>query len=153
RRLEHCLQFAEDRQTHTIPSLKDALDLVARRMPEAGSAEWLLTTMRQHFRQVMEIYDRVIHANPSTSESASDHPPAQSANVVRVLEQRAPRLFEVLSKAELQKGRKPFEHFLEKISGETDLLGKLEASPDFAARTLDLFEHSPYFAEELIRTP
>src|SRR5262249_2917349 len=148
-----CLQFAEDRQTHTIPSSNDALELVARRMPEAGSAEWLVAMMRQHFRQVMEIYDRVIHASPSAHESASDHSPTQAANVVRVLEQRSPRLFEVLSKADLHKGRKPFEHFLEKISGETELLGKLEASPDFAARTLDVFEHSPYFAEELIRTP
>ncbi len=151
RHLEHRLQFVEDRQTHTVPSSKDALDLLARRMPEAGSAEWLMATMRLHFRQVMEIYDRVIHASPVAGESTADVPSAQAANVVRVLEQRAPRLFSVLSKADLRRGRRPFEHFLEKTSGDTELLGRLEANPDFAARTLDIFEHSPYFAEELIR--
>ena len=30
---------------------------------------------------------------------------------------------------------------------------RLNADPALAARTLDMFEHSPYFAEELIRTP
>jgi glutamate-ammonia-ligase adenylyltransferase len=109
--------------------------------------------MRLHFRQVMEIYARVVHAGSAAGDSAADVPAAQSANVVRVLEQRAPRLFEALAKADLHRGRRAFEHFLERISSEGDLLDRLDAHPDFAARTLDLFEHSPFFAEELIRTP
>src|SRR5277367_2481635 len=40
RNLEHRLQFAEDRQTHTMPSSARELDLLARKMPSArlGSA-------------------------------------------------------------------------------------------------------------------
>ena len=33
RNLEHRLQFAEDRQTHTLPSARRDLDLLARKMP------------------------------------------------------------------------------------------------------------------------
>ena len=36
---------------------------------------------------------------------------------------------------------------------DTARLERLDADGDLAACTLDLFEHSPYFAEELIRTP
>lgn len=154
RHLEHRLQFAEDRQTHTLPSEQSALALLAQRMPDGReSAEWLLDTTRMHLRQVIEIYDRVVHAGSASNESTTDGGTAQAANVVRVLEQRAPRLFEVLAKADLHRGRRAFEHFLERISTEHGRLERLDSDPDFARRTLDLFEHSPYFAEELIRTP
>ncbi|HEV2199667.1 MAG TPA: glutamine-synthetase adenylyltransferase [Bryobacteraceae bacterium] len=159
RHLEHRLQFADDRQTHTLPSQESALDLLARRMPGGqgmsgqATSGWLRETTRMHFRQVLEIYDRVVHASSAPSEFAEDAQTAQAANVVRALEQRAPRLFEALSKADLDRGRRAFEHFLERISADPASLERLDADPDFAARTLDLFEHSPYFAEELIRTP
>ena len=154
RHLEHRLQFADDRQTHTLPTERGALDLLARRMPGGiASGAALLETTQTHFRHVKEIYDRVVHAGSTLTESSDDIPVSQAANVVRVLEQRAPRLFGALAKADLHRGRRAFEHFLERISTETDLLERLGARPEFAARTLDLFEHSPYFAEELIRTP
>src|SRR5690349_1314671 len=35
RHLEHRLQFDEDRQTHTLPTQKEQLDLLARKMPAA----------------------------------------------------------------------------------------------------------------------
>ena len=154
RHLEHRLQFADDRQTHALPTQKPALELLARRMPDsAGSAEWLLETTRMHFRQVMEIYDRVVHAGSTVNESIADASAAQSSNVVRIMEQRAPRLFETLARTDLHRGRRAFEHFLERISTEAHLLEALDADSALARRVLDLFEHSPYFAEELIRTP
>jgi glutamate-ammonia-ligase adenylyltransferase len=154
RHLEHRLQFTEDRQTHTLPAQEPALALLAQRMPGGrASAEWLLETTRHHLQQVIGIYDRVVHAGSAANESAAEGGTAQAANVVRVLEQRAPRLFDVLAKADLHRGRRAFEHFLERISAEPGRLEQLDANPDFAARTLDFFEHSPYFAEELIRTP
>jgi glutamate-ammonia-ligase adenylyltransferase len=154
RHLEHRLQFADDRQTHTLPTDQDALDLLARRMPgRIASGVLLLEATQTHFRHVKEIYNRVVHAGATPAESTDDVPVAQAANVVRVLEQRAPQLFGALARADLHRGRRAFEHFLERISTEPDLLERLGARPEFAARTLDLFEHSPYFAEELIRTP
>ncbi len=39
RNLEHRLQFAEDRQTHTLPTSPRELDLLARKMPSAQLGE------------------------------------------------------------------------------------------------------------------
>jgi [glutamine synthetase] adenylyltransferase / [glutamine synthetase]-adenylyl-L-tyrosine phosphorylase len=151
RHLEHRLQFADDRQTHALPSDPAALERIARRMPGGGgSADWLLTETRTHFVHVIEIYERVVHARAS---SVPEMPGSQSSNVVRALEQTAPVLSRSLAAAELQHGFRAFEHFLEKLSADEPRLKRLNEDAALAARTLDLFEHSPYFAEELIRSP
>jgi [glutamine synthetase] adenylyltransferase / [glutamine synthetase]-adenylyl-L-tyrosine phosphorylase len=149
RQLEHRLQIADDRQTHTLPVQPDALELLGRRMPAGGgSADWLLDQTRLHLEQVREIYDRVVYA--STASTDARRP---SSNVVRALVQRAPHLATALAEAELHRGLKSFEHFLERLSGDSIRLSRLDADPQLRAQVLDLFEHSPYFAEELIRTP
>ncbi|MGA3187967.1 MAG: glutamine-synthetase adenylyltransferase [Bryobacteraceae bacterium] len=151
RHLEHRLQFADDRQTHALPSNPAALELIARRMPGGGgSADWLLTEIRMHFEQVIEIYERVVHARAGSIVETSG---PQSSNVVRALEQTAPTLSRSLAVADLQYGYRAFEHFLEKLSADEPRLRRLNEDPALTARILDLFEHSPYFAEELIRTP
>jgi glutamate-ammonia-ligase adenylyltransferase len=53
----------------------------------------------------------------------------------------------------MRRGFKAFEHFLERISADPAALNRLNADPELTANTLDLFEHSPHFAEELIRAP
>ncbi len=151
RHLEHRLQFADDRQTHALPSDPAALERIARRMPAGGgSAEWLLTEIRMHFAQVIEIYERVVHARAGSIPETSG---PQASNVVRALEQTAPTLSRSLAAAELQHGYRAFEHFLEKLSADEVKLEQLNDDPALTARTLDLFEQSPYFAEEMIRTP
>jgi len=151
RHLEHRLQFADDRQTHALPSDPETLEKIARRMPGGGgSAEWLLKETRAHFAQVIEIYERVVHARAgSVPETAGP----QSSNVVRALEQTAPILSRSLAEAELHYGYRAFEHFLEKLSADEPRLERLNRDEALTARTLDLFEQSPYFAEELIRVP
>ena len=157
RHLEHRLQFADDRQTHILPADEETLDLLGRRMPGGGGpAAWLLHQTKSHFEQVIEIYERVVHWRARTGAVEPVPAPApghQPSNVVRALEQRAPRLSEALAKADLRRGYMSFEHFLERLTADPALLEKLDADPKLAALTLDLFEHSPYFAEELIRTP
>ncbi len=154
RHLEHRLQFADDRQTHTLPSDPEALEVLARRMPAGGgSADWLPTEVRGHFERVIEIYERVVHARAAAAEAPAETAGRQTSNVVRALEQRAPRLLAALSRGELRRGYRAFEHFLERLSADPARLEMLDADPVLAAHTLDLFEHSPYFAEELIRTP
>ncbi len=151
RHLEHRLQFADDRQTHALPSDPVALEKIARRMPAGGgSAEWLVTEIRTHFAQVIEIYERVVHARAGSVPETSG---PQSSNVVRALEQTAPTLSRSLAEAELRHGYRAFEHFLEKLSADESRLARLNEDADLTARTLDLFEQSPYFGEELIRTP
>lgn len=164
RHLEHRLQFEDDRQTHTLPGQKEALDLLAKRMPTSGgSGEWLLRELENHFANVREIYDRVVTSRTTPGDVLSIPPVAARAmrapvsNVVKALDQRAPMLAKVLSEAvsqaSLQRGMRSFEHFLERLSGQPEVLEKLNSHPDLARRALDLFENSPHFTDELIRTP
>ncbi len=154
RHLEHRLQLDEDLQTHTLPREPDALELLARRMPGGDSAEWLQRELASHFAQVREIYDRVVHSRSGQPEAtALPHAGRPASNLVMALDQRAPVLAGVLAKADLRHGYQSFEHFLERISHDPARLGRLDSDPGLAATTLDLFEHSPYFGEELIRAP
>jgi glutamate-ammonia-ligase adenylyltransferase len=151
RHLEHRLQFADDRQVHTLPREPAAIEKIARRMPQGGgSAEWLMTEIWKHFAQVVEIYERVVHSSAAAPEPVPVG--RQASNIVRVLEQQSPALFAAIERAGLRRGFRAFEHFLERLDGD-NRMERLESDAQLAARTLDLFEHSPYFAEEMIRTP
>ena len=154
RRVEHCLQIADDLQTHSLPGDEAALNQLGALL--GGDGAWLEAQLGALFAQVVEIYDRVIHSRTGGMEAAK--PGAyQPGNVVRALDQRAPRLAAALAAAatggELQRGYRSFEHFLERISSEPEQCARLDGDAELAARVFDLFEHSPHFAEELIRTP
>jgi glutamate-ammonia-ligase adenylyltransferase len=160
RHVEHRLQFADDLQTHTLPGDPAQLELLARRMPgarisEGHAAGWLLAEIRRHFEQVIEIYERVVHSAPGIPAADESPAPARVSNIVRALELRAPALSSALSaalaRADFDRGYRAFEHFLERVSVED--LEKLNGDPALITRTLDIFEHSPYFAEQLIRAP
>jgi len=164
RQLEHRLQMDEDRQTHTLPSGAAALDLLARKMPHdsTGAAldgAALQRRIDEHLAAVLELYDRAIHAQKPMCETAASElarveeaqaaPPA--SNLARLLEQRAPHLADAAARAGLRRGRERFEHFLEETSPET--LDRLDADTVLAEAVLDIFEHSGYFADELLRFP
>ena len=153
RQLEHRLQFADDRQTHTLIADPEILDRMGRRMPAAGgSGPWLLRQTNLHLEQVQEIYDRVIHSSGSPDLAVSGNSQPASA-IMRALEQRSPQLA-ARSRSRMHRGLRAFEHLLERVSNDpAKRLEQLEADPVFADHLLDLFEHSPFFAEELIRTP
>ncbi len=173
RHLEHRLQFADDRQTHTLPSKPAELELLARRMPlgqlgRQPSADKLLHQLNTHLEEVQETYDRVIHSQqplyysalpsgPSKSDSAVPEilplPELGTSNLIRVLDQRAPGLAAALAGSQLRRGQKSFELFLEKIVANADHLSMLNEDRVLAQDTVDLFENSPHFAEELIRNP
>lgn len=165
--LEHRLQIEEDRQTHTLPSDPDALDLLARRMPaeatgERLTGETLRARLDEHLLAVCEIYERVIHAQrpmyytglpePEAAGDEAEAPPPPS-NLTRFLDERAPRLAEAVAAAGLHRGRERFEHFLEKVFAAPELLERLDSSPQLTAGVLDIFEHSPWFADNLLRSP
>ena len=167
RYLEHRLQMEDDRQTHTLPLDPEQLDLLAGRMP-AGSTgrsltgETLLERLEEHLAAVREIYERVIHAQrplyyseapAAASVEAEPESAAVASNLTRFLDQRAPRLAEAVAQAALHRGRERFEHFLEKAFAIPDLLERLDAEPRLATGLLDIFEHSPHFADDLLRDP
>jgi len=173
RNLEHRLQFAEDRQTHTLPSSARELDLLAHKMPatqvsNGASGEKLLQELNAHLEAVQEIYERVIHAQrpiyyslPPAAKPGIDVPQIEasdvveptSSNLIRFLDERAPALAQAVSETPLGRGERAFEHFLEKLMPDSRLLAMLNSDPQAARFTLDIFHHSPYFGEELVRVP
>lgn len=156
RTVEHRLQLLDDRQTHTLPSDPDELEKFALRMPVAPGAELnaasVLEQVAHHFQHVREIYERVVHAQKLSTAPVlkSEILGAAPNNLMRFLEQRAPALAAQLGRSRLHRGHPTFEQFLEKAG---DRMDALNADPELARCVIDIFECSPYFAEQLIRSP
>jgi [glutamine synthetase] adenylyltransferase / [glutamine synthetase]-adenylyl-L-tyrosine phosphorylase len=171
RHLEHRLQIQDDRQTHTLPTDEDDLDVLARRMPSGAPSDELLNgealrhRLREHQDAVEEIYERVIHAQKPMYYTVAPDPTSPepvpaveslalpTSNLTRFLDQRAPQLARTLESANLRRGRDRFEHFLEKALAQGELLTRLNADTELARATLDIFEHSPFLADQLLRYP
>jgi glutamate-ammonia-ligase adenylyltransferase len=173
RYLEHRLQMEDDRQTHTLPAGEDALESIARRMPAGTDAlltgDTLKRKLAEHRAEVEEIYERVIHAQQpmyytmahhETPAEASEAEPvaaelgaAPSSNLTRFLDERAPRLAQALASTNLHRGRERFQHFLEKAFAQPEILERLDADDKLARGALDIFAHSPYFGDDLLRYP
>ncbi len=172
RHLEHRLQVDEDRQTHLLPSDRETLEVLARRMPatELGAAPTpgtLLGRLNEHLEDVREIYERVIHSQKPIYYSGIptapryDRPEGTGAerletldsNLVRFLDQKAPHLAQVVGKAQLRRGSKAFERYLEWVVPHSDWLYWLDSDAVLAGYLLDLFELSPHLSEQLIRFP
>jgi glutamate-ammonia-ligase adenylyltransferase len=155
RNLEHRLQLEDDLQTHTLPKSHRHLEMVARRMPQSGgTAQWLLNELKLHLKHVSEIYQRVVGSRSGPVEVIHRESQRQTPMVVLTLDQRAPKVAEVLARSKTgQRASAAFEHFLERLANDPRRLEKLNANPEIVVWTLDLFEHSPFFADELIRTP
>ncbi len=170
RHIEHRLQFYDDRQTHTLPTNPEELDVLARKMPaEIGdplTADALQVRLEEHLGNVREMYARVIQARkpmyyiPVEGELDDrwkpidlELPPAAPTNLTLYLEQRAPRLAAVLARAKLNRGRERFELFLEKISEDAGWLARLDADSKLVESLVDIFEHSQYFGDQLLRHP
>ncbi len=168
--LEHRLQIEDDRQTHTLPSGTEALELLARKMHGVHSPgkadDELLRQVQSHLKNVAEIYERVVHAQRPVDlpdeeppqDLAPDHgpePPSEHSwrSQLLHLEQKSPRVGAVLRSVNIRWGRTHFEHFLNKIVSMPRLLGELETLPPLLECAADLIEHSPYLAEHLIRHP
>jgi glutamate-ammonia-ligase adenylyltransferase len=172
RNIEHRLQFDEDRQTHTLPTDPEALDMLARRMPAAPSAspataDTFERELEAHLESVQELYGRLINAQkpiyyslapPEPEPDGSESPTAEerrpvSSNLIRLLDERAPRLAQSLSLGSLRRGRDRFEHFLERVIVHPEWLSRLDSDSRLSACAIDMFEHSPYFGDRLIRHP
>ncbi|MCS7315929.1 MAG: glutamine-synthetase adenylyltransferase [Bryobacterales bacterium] len=166
RHLEHRLQLVEDRQTHTLPLSDQELTALARRMPlsqigRRPTAELLRSELERHLEEVREIYERVIHAQqpvyyqppPGPPPEAAPPPAPAAVNLIRSLDERAPQLAMSLARGCLRRGTIYFEHLLERLVAEPERLRRLDEQPVLAGYLFDLLDHSPYFAEELIRAP
>ena len=179
RHLEHRLQFDEDRQIHTLPLDLELLNVLARKMPRGAaasipSAGSLERELDENLSAVQELYERVIHSQKPMYYTLTEAPEFQpdsgapltlsprpmadlgefpSSNLTRFLEQKAPRLAHVIGTASILRSRERVERFLEKVVAQPRSLDALDSDPELARCTLDLFENSQYFSDQLIRHP
>ena len=166
RHVEHRLQMDEDQQTHALPSDPLQVAVLAAKMPTESTgarldAETFRQRLAEHSSAVLEIYDRVIHAQKPLYYSTLPEPAqveeletaAPASNLTRMLDQWAPNLAEKVAAAGLHRGRERFAHFLEEAFAKPEILDRLDGDSALAAGVLDLFEHSPYFADDLLRYP
>jgi [glutamine synthetase] adenylyltransferase / [glutamine synthetase]-adenylyl-L-tyrosine phosphorylase len=75
------------------------------------------------------------------------------SNLLRSLETKAPGLAQAVASAGLLRGARSFEHFLERVLPHAEWLTWLDSDPVLVAWVADIFEHSPYLAEQLNRRP
>jgi glutamate-ammonia-ligase adenylyltransferase len=190
RHLEHRLQFDEDRQTHTLPRVKEDLDVLARKMPPgfAGlpSASGLERELDRNFGSVQDLYDRVIHSQrpifysgpygaasyqdrePDPTAPPEAEPPAEKAaeavetparadfpsvNLTRYLDLLAPAFTRLVVNSGIVRSQDSMESFLDKVVASPQWLRMLENNDELARCTIDVFEHSQYFADQLVRNP
>jgi glutamate-ammonia-ligase adenylyltransferase len=171
RHLEHRLQMIDDRQTHALPATREELEILARRMPSrelgrGATADTLLHRLNLHLEEVQELYDRVIHSQqplyynsptPPHPEHHESEPaafePQVPTNLIRFLDQRAPGIAATVAQTPLRHGGGAFEAFLEKLLDSPDHLRLMDQEPAVSAAVIDIFENSPWFADELVRRP
>ena len=137
-------------------------------MPPLGSLIYseksLRSELEAHFASVQDLYERVIHsqrpaavgAQPQEAEADNygpDRAEFPSANLRRYLDQRAPRVSHLLATGAIVRSQESFELFLEKALAFPEWLNMLENSAELARCTIDVFEHSRYFAHQLINHP
>ncbi|MBL8236715.1 MAG: glutamine-synthetase adenylyltransferase [Bryobacterales bacterium] len=153
RTLEHRLQFADDRQTHSLPLNEEELEAVGRRMPGRLRGAGLLAELEQHLEEVAEIYRRVIHAQQPSGAGMEESGGQPISNLVRFLTQIAPGLAATIARRASGRGAVRFEHFLEKVRQTPEWLGLMDQDTTLAGQVIDLFDASPFLSEELLRTP
>ncbi len=141
RRVEHVLQFENDRQTHSLPSDPADLDTVAQRVfridtsgqEGQGSTRRLLENLKQHLENVRSIYERIVHAQRSMpyslalAERTAEAPPAAGGS-----------------------GFEDFRASLQDRPAEFDLIQKESRVAIWTAR---LFEYCPLLSDQLVRSP
>jgi glutamate-ammonia-ligase adenylyltransferase len=173
RHLEHRLQFDEDRQTHTLPKKQSELELLARKMPPGlpalPSEGELERALDRHFSNVQDLYDRVIHSQRpmfyTPAEPAPlgyEEPPVidaperaefPSANLGRYLGLVAPQLARAVANGALLRSQESMESFLDRVLEAPECLHRLNNNEELAKCVVDVFEHSQYFADQLVRHP
>jgi glutamate-ammonia-ligase adenylyltransferase len=100
---------------------------------------------------VEELSDTLEETRPARAEFPS-------ANLRRFLDQRAPAFAQLIAgsgiaRAALSLNDESLESFLEMAVANPVWLEMLESNPELARCTIDLFEHSQYFADQLVSHP
>jgi glutamate-ammonia-ligase adenylyltransferase len=142
-------------------------------LPSAGMLE---RELDRHFSGVQDLYDRVIHSQrpifysgPEPAAALPDEETPEetvveavetprrgefpSVNLKRYLDLRAPALCRLVSNGGILRSQDNMESFLDKVLENTEWLRMLEDNDELARGIIDVFEHSQYLADQLVRHP
>jgi glutamate-ammonia-ligase adenylyltransferase len=150
RKLEHVLQFEDDRQTYVLPSDSRELERVARRVSHfwgerqsgIAASTHLLMELNQHFENVQAIYERIVRAQRPLYYTFSDGQRDAAPELIgRVLPDRG------------QNFKNGMGDFLENLSERSEDLKLFSRHPTLRAWVTQVFELSPVLANQLTRYP
>lgn len=177
RRLEHRLQFEEDRQVHAVPTEATRLERLARCMPTgnwpAGQGinepAQLLQTLNKHLENVQGIYESIVHAQrplsygPGSIVAMNSEAPLAtreehakvdlSEELLQSIQRDAPSFAERLRNCGVRRSEGRFAGFLDRVRQDAASLPLLEQNPPLADHLVEIFELSPYLGEQLTRWP
>ena len=139
----------------------------AARTPTADSFE---RELESHLEDVREIYERVIYSQKPMYYSLSVHRPAGECGARRTIRRprspsRLPPAWSGFSTRKRRRWRPSWRSrpstaaasasfiFWRRCTLRPQLLARLDADPALVAGVVDIFEHSNYFADQLLRHP
>ena len=170
RKVEHRNQVELGHETHRLPSNPEALRRLGRRAGmERGLAtdegETLVQAVRQVFRRVAGIYDRLIHFGPRPPAAAAfdltprliwagDRGPSSIETLLVALDSQAPDLARVVREAPLpERSRRNLMRLFSAFFSSAERFHQARQNPELVRRALDAVAASDYLAENLIYHP
>jgi len=169
RRVEHRLQLRDGLQRHTLPEPADALERLARRCGvEAGPADarspgaLLLSRLTEHFKDVREIYERILSGSgpePSAGKDAAAADPGTGA-MLRRLRQEYPSVAAMVSLASDERPdeealfvRRGLTRFLESAVLQPKVMAQLSARPEWVLIAAEVLSRSDLAVDLLSSNP
>ncbi len=169
RRVEHRIQLEMGKQSHRLPSGREALGRLARRLGmDGGHTEVraaLLAEVEQRFSRVEQIYQRLIHSPAKTSEAGSfslkplgaagfDLSAASLESALRFLDAQAPELAVLVRETSLsERARRNVTRFLGALLGSSEHFRAARLATGAVGRALEVVSSSEYLGELLIHHP
>ncbi|MEP6714524.1 MAG: glutamine-synthetase adenylyltransferase [Terriglobia bacterium] len=145
RELDRHLSSVQDLYDRVIHSHRPIFDNGPDPAAEHGAQPLLLEASNN-----LKASSNAIFANDADAARCAEFP---SVNLSRYLELRAPSLARLVSNGAIRRSHESMESFLDKVVERSDWLRMLDQNPELARCTIDIFEHSQYFSDQLVRHP
>jgi [glutamine synthetase] adenylyltransferase / [glutamine synthetase]-adenylyl-L-tyrosine phosphorylase len=170
RKVEHRIQLEHGQQTHRLPTEREALGRLARRVgvahgPSEEPGQALLRRLREGFVRVDEIYQRAVHPplaatagisfalEPSLLGSVEPGFGSYEATLA-YLDVQSPALARLLREVSLpERSRKNGTRFFASLLSSSERFRQAQLEPQRVRRALEITGASEYFAELLIHHP
>ena len=169
RHVEHYLQLRRGQQTHQLPKGTGELKVLARCMSRAEiasrSPEEFVRQVEGRMAAVAEIYRRIVYQEQSHQFIDQNGnlnlqvqvPPSAENSYTQIMQRLAldaPQLLAAIARADLsQHARHNLDRFFSSAATSSDRYGAVLRSPGAVENALQIFEHSEYLTDILVRHP